>query len=283
MAAHAFRPGFEISTWAEEKLARSIQHLRDLEALVEVWVASTWADRRVEISADRLEVRVFVRLTKEPPIGLWSLTLGDCVHNMRSALDALTWNLATLEGAEPRKPSRVQFPMAMTATAWRQAASGLETVPLVALERIRLTQPYLHDDPGSSAISMLHQIDIWDKHRSLVEIGFAPDVIDLAGIQLKLADPEKAIGQPEIAVAEGLFSPEEPLLTIKLDSEVESASAPIGFSIIPILSFGDRRLNLFESLSAMRDAVRVCLSLIKYGSEENPELEKINPDEARPS
>ncbi len=278
MSADAFRPGFEIGTWAEEKLARATQHLRDLETLVGVWVAGTGADRHVEISEDRLAVRVFVHLTKEPPVGLWSLTLGDCVHNLRSALDAVTWNLATLNGAEPPRPGRIQFPITKSASAWHRVADDLGTIPQVALERIRLTQPYLLVDPDSSAISLLHQIDIWDKHRSLVEIGFAADVIDLAGVELELADPKKAVGLPELSIAEGLLASDEPLLTIKLNAEVKSAKAPMDFSIVPMLSFGDRRLNLFEALSAMRDAVRVCLSLIKYGPEDNPELEKVNED-----
>lgn len=280
MNADSFRPGFEIGTWAEEKLARGTQHLRELESLVHVWVASTWADRRVEISTDQREARVFVRLTKEPPVGLWSLTLGDCVHNLRSALDAVVWNLATLRTPEPSNAGRIQFPVAKTLKAWEKAADDLSSVPAVALERIRLTQPYLHEDPETSGVTLLHKIDIWDKHRSLVEIGFIADTIKLDGVRLTLADPTAEIGAPDLGIAEGILSPSEPLLTIRLDAEIVEAEAPIGFSIVPMLSFGEYRMNLFETLGLLRDSVRVCLSMIKYGPDDNPEIEKISASPA---
>lgn len=56
---------------------------------------------------------IAVRLSAEPPLARWSLMVGDALHNLRSALDYLIYQLA-IKGSGQEPPPyhrRLQFPV----------------------------------------------------------------------------------------------------------------------------------------------------------------------------
>jgi hypothetical protein len=124
-----------------------------------------------------------LRILKRPKNPEWGLVLGDMVHNLRSALDHLIWQLVILNGEKPRRQN--QFPVIGTkAEYWEVQPNRSEStrdrmLAGVADEHrtfIDLVQPFngREDAPEGTrtALSLLSSLSNTDKHR-VVHAGFA--------------------------------------------------------------------------------------------------------------
>lgn len=162
------RPGVEISEWCEMKWVRGLSHLNDLQDRILQWDAGghTWAELKVDGTGKHLDS--VLRIDATPPLAEMSLLLGDAVHNMRSALDALAWELCHLGGERPARPNQIYFPAALTESKWREAVAHLNSMPPTFIERIRSNQPYLANPPGRALLAVLAEMSNRDKHRGMI-------------------------------------------------------------------------------------------------------------------
>lgn len=94
--------------------------------------------------------------------------LGDCIHNLRSVLDHLAYNLVLASEVNP--DSQVTFPVCHTETV-RNKCTGAEEPSLKIdvrddiREWIDSVQPYKGTSTGKR-LAALHNLDIIDKHRA---------------------------------------------------------------------------------------------------------------------
>jgi hypothetical protein len=87
--------------------------------------------------------------------------IGDCLHNARSCLDHLAWQLASNPGRN------TYFPICPTPEAFKLGAPDqMRTMKPSAMAKIETLQPY--NQPAGYALSYLHELDIIDKHRLLL-------------------------------------------------------------------------------------------------------------------
>jgi hypothetical protein len=99
------------------------------------------------------------------------LIVGDCIHNLRSALDHLVFQLAILKGTGTEAAAKTAFPIYLTAKSFKnfvdsRVAPFIERNALTEIERL---QPYARGNAGEQDIIwVLSQLDIIDKHRLLV-------------------------------------------------------------------------------------------------------------------
>jgi hypothetical protein len=138
---------------------------------------------RVRGQLDR-EAREYVGgLTVNPrPHPELSLLLGDFVHNLRSALDHLVWQLVIANGQVPGKSN--QFPVATTEAEWKRCVKELgwlKGVEAEAVAVIKRLQPYC--GKGTAAkhlLAALNALDISDKHHVLATgaLGIVPPDIE---------------------------------------------------------------------------------------------------------
>lgn len=104
-----------------------------------------------------------------PPVQGWSLLLGDVVHNLRAALDAMVWQYVDAAALNESQQRGIYFPLCLTEEDWRdKAPRTLRTVPDEIVERIRHEQPFLMKDPGQCVLNLIHDLDRHDKHRQMV-------------------------------------------------------------------------------------------------------------------
>lgn len=159
-----------INQWSRLKLTRSWWIFSELLGRVETWNTSGEFSADVRVLEDRTALEFLTPSGFRPPVAEWGLLLGDAVHNARSALDALVWDLAHSGGATPSKPGRVAFPVTTNEREWMNNMKALETVPEAHLERIRLAQPWVTspDNPQLDWLSVLSRLDNDDKHRGRV-------------------------------------------------------------------------------------------------------------------
>jgi hypothetical protein len=107
-----------------------------------------------------------------PPVDL-ALTLGECIHALRGALEYVTWQLAWK--AKSREPSeqearKIQFPIC-DESSWFAKSAVLKQVEKDAAKELALHQPYAEKlgpihDPAS--LSLLRDLSNQDKHRLIV-------------------------------------------------------------------------------------------------------------------
>ncbi|QIM16317.1 hypothetical protein G7067_07590 [Leucobacter insecticola] len=166
------RPGEDYSLWPYMKWARAQQLSGQLYHSVNMQSVSSRSGLDVEIAQDKLSATFLVREAAPMPVHEWSLLLGDVLHNYRSALDALAWELAHLDGRQPH-PKHVRqlyFPICISKTEWDRKVKGpFASIPIDIRRRLYAVQPFHAEPVEEGILVILHKLDIADKHKAQVK------------------------------------------------------------------------------------------------------------------
>jgi hypothetical protein len=151
------------------KLDRGHEHAEALQA-----EATRYLQRRpytffIESNADGTDQRLKVRVSSTPDMRKWALTVGDCLHNFRSALDHLIYAMAIhASGSDPPpRHDKLQFSIASAPErfqAWRLGEMEKDTTIRAAVEAV---QPYGGNAGDGRALLLLADLNNTDKHRLL--------------------------------------------------------------------------------------------------------------------
>lgn len=149
------------------KIERARRHLRELESSVGSFMnTSPYEIYTEETEAGDLLYRV--RVTESLPIEC-SLVLGDAVHNLRSALDYLAYELVVADGGTPS--DNTGFPIGRDVHALKSMIlNKLGGASERTIRAVRALNPYRG---GNDLLWKLHHLDIIDKHRLLLTVGSA--------------------------------------------------------------------------------------------------------------
>lgn len=105
---------------------------------------------------------------REPPPLRWGVMLGECVHNLRSALDHLVCQLTLLDGGTMEDCAQTQFPIASESEAQFEGMANRRIPRLSRWHRamVKRAQPYRAGDRFEShPLHVLAQLSNADKHR----------------------------------------------------------------------------------------------------------------------
>ena len=190
------------------KLGRAQAHLSLLQYMAESIENSD--DYRVFVERDHESGDVVVcgEPLREPPIAEWGVVIGDVVHNLRSALDHLIWDLTLAAGHVPPvtmsgKWRRIAFPIELNDRRRKNEAGDpipWEIEPPQSLwgidpalrSNFEALQPFARKDnlayialgtdkPYLAPLAILHELWNVDKHRHLHLVHFAVGHKDLFG------------------------------------------------------------------------------------------------------
>lgn len=158
------------------KLGRAKKHLDALKDEVARFLEAHPYAFLVQANLGRTEYSFRAHVLEWPPLE-WSLIVGDYVHNLRSALDNLMWQLALLTsgGPEPIRfdgktadPRQIQFPISDTLEKYvnAQVRAYVDAKYMAAIQDF---QPYhgRYIDPLGSPFLRLHALSNTDKHRTI--------------------------------------------------------------------------------------------------------------------
>ncbi len=161
------------------KLNRALEHFNNFNTLAQAWIESeAWAavpECEIETRKHIVRLRVF-----EPPDDpRIPLLIGDCVHNLRAALDHLAYGLAiAVHGIDPPpNEATTGFPIT-TRSAQFDGSLGTKIGPKKKMpdglyDALEQLQPY----PGRDQhLWVIHELDNLDKHR------FPPVVAAIASV-----------------------------------------------------------------------------------------------------
>src|SRR5438132_4480841 len=115
------------------KWERAKQHLEALDAEIGPWPRRKPYRVRPESNAEKTEAILRVDLLDVPPLE-WGVVVGDIVHNWRSALDHLAWQLASLSSSPPKQ---TEFPIFLDRAAYHKASSSGKPLPGGGLYKVR--------------------------------------------------------------------------------------------------------------------------------------------------
>lgn len=160
------------------KLTWARHHLEALNQATQT-ILKSYRDNIVSEFDDNTgeEVWIFHGKVEAIPVEI-SLLIGDCLYNLRSALDYLVWQLVLAEGNTPTRANA--FPIGET-EKWLKSAGRtyLRGVGATAQTRIARLKPY---KGGDDLLYALHSLMNIDKHRHLhvtiVSLLYAMYVVD---------------------------------------------------------------------------------------------------------
>ena len=185
----------------ELRLDRAWEHLQRLEAECHAWLKEHPYRVYGELDAERRNKLVKVEIFQQPPAEL-GLLIGDCLHNMRSALDNLIYDLAIARRGFPLSKSIArdsQFPILKDCAQF--SGNGMDQIRGIhpdAKAVVEELQPYHRGEEFAyHRLWMLRELSNADKHRLLhptllhpAAMGFFPDEIDVSDITWKLGPVE---------------------------------------------------------------------------------------------
>jgi hypothetical protein len=154
------------------KIERAEHHFDDIKSALKLVLGTETDNHAVIIKNDYERKQMIITLPKVTPIKpSVPLIVGDCIHNLRSALDHLVFQLARKNGASAEAAQKTFFPICLTQEDFESRVKKL-VKPFIsdkALAEIKRSQPYsAYDVPEGSDIWVLHKLDIIDKHRLLL-------------------------------------------------------------------------------------------------------------------
>lgn len=133
------------------KLNQARTHLERYEAAARQYVA----DSHFRFEYDRDPVRGALTVTLRadaPPPMILGVIVGDVLHNLRSALDAIAWETCSRAGVPAKRERDVYFPITESPTGWGKTAR--QKLPRVAPEHrkvFRELQPWHYDQMARDA------------------------------------------------------------------------------------------------------------------------------------
>lgn len=155
---------------AVRKLERAKKHLGDLDALISEYLSRNPYSLLLEQQDEGKSILVTLSMKETPDFRTWALIAGDVVHNLRSSLDLIICDLATLEGKKCRYTA---FPIFKDAEEFSKKSKGkLVGVHPKAVAIIQKLKPH---GGGNDSFYYLSMLDNIDKHRLLIPTFLTPD------------------------------------------------------------------------------------------------------------
>jgi hypothetical protein len=171
MRAHSVRRVKEKFASAYAKLDRAEEHMAELKLRLVAHMS------RPDVVVGRVEYRpdkpgkenLLTHVTVQGLPHSVPVIAGDVVHNLRSALDHVAWQLVIINGGTPVEPGTgrraTQFPILRDPPKQLEVAGGISAA---ALEVVREAQPYACSDWRGRLLAALQHISNTDKHREAV-------------------------------------------------------------------------------------------------------------------
>jgi hypothetical protein len=221
--------------WLKE--ARAREHMQVLKTEMETFL-DVHPHRRIEqLNPDTGEY--VLKLTSEPTPPEWGPIVGDVIHNLRSALDHLVWELAVSNGKVPppfplpkSSPwADLQFPIVDNAGKPIKVWGVSEAVR----RYITAQQPLpTNTGPIPNGLYTLRQLSNIDKHRRLHTTGAY--LMDMELWQQVTADGEMAFSDLHVAAFPAKFTQDTEILrftvtppNIKVGMDKTRIDTAIGF------------------------------------------------------
>jgi hypothetical protein len=149
---------------ARSKVERANKHIGDLEVAFATFLKKDFYALNVQTDSQSGQCHLSFHLTAFPSPDI-PLIIGDAVHNLRSALDLMIYDIALIDNKVPDRHTK--FPVRLE---WKEISGALKSAQIERPDIIALIindiKPYKNG--GNEALCALHDLDITDKHHVLI-------------------------------------------------------------------------------------------------------------------
>jgi hypothetical protein len=149
------------------KLGRADLHGESLKAEIAAYLDERPFElvSEPDVTGERCQLRAKIAI--EIPTVPWGVQLGEIIHDLRSSLDHLAWQLALAHRPGEHPPARTEFPIFISADRYdREAVPKLAGISPEAQSVIRQLQPFaVYEEPDRHPLWYLHGLSNLDKHR----------------------------------------------------------------------------------------------------------------------
>lgn len=203
------------------KVERAKEHLRSLETEVRSYLASTPYVVGTRRDPESRRLIYFLVSVQPTPLKI-SAILGDSIHNLRSALDHLAYQLVSV-GTGKAPSSHVYFPIADDRTKYlEQRRHQIKGASPQAIAAVDALTPY---KGGSDTLWKLHKLNNVDKHRVLITAGSAFQSVNIGPhlgreMQKQLASTPLASKVSELPPLDLFLRPADRLFPLKQGDEL---------------------------------------------------------------
>lgn len=246
-----------VGVWA--KLSRANGHRHAVEDLIERWREEKPYEFVHDQESQPGWTILTVRIRKYPPPEI-GVIVGDYVHNVRSALDQLVWQLVIANGAAPGRHN--QFPIAITEDNFIQnAVTGAPGRPGMlaglsdsAVKFIERQQPYKRGlDAPSHPFAILQGLWNADKHQAIAQLVTAFTPTQENGGGSGVADAPSSPIEDGMELGRWITPPPNPP---NPDGSVTGSIHSVGSTELRVL-FGESQITLATLVSLREEAKRV--------------------------
>jgi hypothetical protein len=160
-------------TSVKAKLARAREHAEAVANEVTTWMDSAPYEGIPQVNADYTRYSIIHNVITPPALERWGLMIGDCFHNLRSALDHLVYAVAVHVTAQnpPPREKRLAFPIARDSAGFTEKRQRIDKPNLLGDKVwavIESVQPYHRPHKElPPLLLLLEEFDNADKHRLL--------------------------------------------------------------------------------------------------------------------
>ncbi|CAI8988517.1 hypothetical protein [Pseudomonas chlororaphis] len=223
----------ELCRSVEMKLARAESQARSLSDSVLTWVTNNPLTAESRLRDGRFGFQLILNeYCEPPPLDTWGLAIGECVHNLRSALDNLAYALARLECDPPAFPGRIAFPIFTDKASYE--ANGrryISQLPQASADLVERLQPFQRDGSPEFGIAandplvLLQWLNNADKHRVPSVVLIAPTELT-HNMAVKFYSDEDASANvpPDTTVWAGPLEAGVTLIELRTTCPIESVS-----------------------------------------------------------
>jgi hypothetical protein len=225
------------------KLERSDELRAEISAAIESFQRSNPVRLEREIRDGGRRHIYSAREVAQPP-GRLGVVVGDCVHNLRSALDHMIYEAANGESLPEGTARRLCFPIALDAPAFAAIRAGaLYGVPRPVQDVVEAHQPYnQYTTPDVSPLWSLNRLWNVDKHRLVRLPWHAPEYgsyalppgVALVGAPWRIP-PLGVISEGQV-VAEFEFVEPQPSLDVEAALNMEIVLTDLAQRMLPVNS-----------------------------------------------
>lgn len=255
------------------KIERAGRQFQGLEQAVDAWNAEhqVYAPARSPLDGDpRTQIFRPAELEHVPWLD-WEATFHDGVHNLRSGLDNLCFELAHLDNVAPARPRQIYFPMTKDEKEWTGRARYLESVPRSLLGRLRECQPWARPDSMSpDPLLLIADMDDGNKHRG-------------QGVTFEVLPWNQEQVRPTLPLPEDLAKSMEWPLTEWMTMEVipphpRGAGAMLPVYALPMVMYGDLIAVLPDAQRWLHTEVVRIVRFVTSGTWPEVEASRVFPE-----
>jgi hypothetical protein len=147
----------------KQKVERANYHIGDLEREFQLFVSKKPHRFSVNVEPNTGHMSIRVRFIDKPP-STFALIIGGAIHNLRTALDHLMWEVVGINGGKQHQ--YLSFPTRDNRVNFESAWNGIETPSQWVKDAVRATEAF--DGGSGNDLYQIHDLDRTDKHRTIL-------------------------------------------------------------------------------------------------------------------